>query len=736
MPSLVSSLQRVGKYVDAEVGLALPIQGADPYFLWALENQGRRLGRIRPSPKVKSWLQGLRAAAGPFLSTFPTLKRKKTRPLAQYFQVVIEIWDQTTTPEQQDKRKKDFWNFIKSSQAGVQIRGAYSEKDRFVTGIVPDRGMVEFLATAPQVCSRYEMAHPISSHDELQRDGARHAATFAHNHADCDHDHKRLSGKVMVIIDFGCPFAHQKFRVGNTSRVKYVWFQDSEALRNADELPRVRWREGNQSGTLFPYGRELCENKITKLIAANTTSANIVDEAACYEALGYDLMREAATHGGHVMDVACGDPNPLHQNDTDDWLTGTRCGAKSQAVEHDDASECEIIFIELPRAAVGDSSGGGMNAFLIDALRYVLHRTTEHADVVVNCSFGTNAGPHDGSSMLERAVHDTLQQRKFPKFNFVVPAGNSFSSACHAAGRVSASHPLKFTLDVPADKSTDTFIEIWYAGGAALTVEVTQPFAGGPLGRIAANTLATWATPSHRSVPLCTVVHVKDATPTSHMMLVVIAPPRPRDETLPEAAYGHWCLEVATTDESETVVDAWIERDDPIFDLPSDRQSRFVVHAPADAQDEYLSDTVTKFGTLNSYASAGNVFSAGAAIVPTKRFASVGAGGIEPQMSVYSSGGNDLMRTALGKPEFVAYADDSLVLPGRNAAGSTARSVVRLNGTSVASPQIARNILNTGGPFGTAIPFRPSVEGARGDGLSFGGEYLQLCRAGTGLLFP
>ena len=81
---------------------------------------------------------------------------------------------------------------------------------------------------------------------------------------------------------------------------------------------------------------------------------------------------------------------------------------------------------------------GGLPIHVLDGLRYILDRATSLAPprgvpVVVNLSFGHIAGPHDGSSMLERAIHELIEAyRRAARLEVVVAAGNSLLSRCHA----------------------------------------------------------------------------------------------------------------------------------------------------------------------------------------------------------------------------------------------------------------------------------------------------------------
>ena len=698
----------------------------DPYFLWALENDGVNVGGA--GTRVQ------RTKSGQLVKT-------------EYFQVLIELWNDTMSSENKAKRIKAFRAFAGNGAYGFRARAADDfDIDRFICGIVNQDGFLSFLKDIDKVCVRYEMAHPMGpeSTAPIYVAAAQPSSAFRAVKAEWQHADKALDGDVMVIIDYGCPFAHAAFRDENKSRIRYVWFQGTAPVTQYRMLPKA-CRIGSNDD-LFAHGYELRGSMIDSLLLKHG-SDGVVNEAAIYEEIGYELMSSASTHGGHVMDIACGSPNPLYQNENDRWLSGQRIGHASIAKEFDEAGKAQIIFVQLPYAAVGDSSGGGMNVFLVDALKYVLERTKESANIVVNCSFGTNAGPHDGTSMLERAI-DFYAARREGHLQVVIPAGNSFNSGCHAMGEISKDNPVELIVDVTAEKPSDTFIEVWYTGDGGVKVEIAPPGSDYMTDAVSLGEMASWGEHSHFN-PVCTVVHTKDATPAkskipgSHMALIAIAPTRPYDKTdlsktLSEAAYGHWKIRLSTSasEKTKTTIDAWIERDDPIFQAPSDRQSRFVTDPQVDDQDEYATGPATKFNTLNSYAT-GDVITAGAMVGPNARTADLTDAGVRPFVSSYASAGPVPPQRRHGDkpvPNFIAYAEDSEVLLGRNAAGSSSRSAVRRNGSSVSSPQVARALMNKRGTHYDINLVEPSSKDFQGDERIGVGALLQSVRAGGGAL--
>ena len=97
----------------------------------------------------------------------------------------------------------------------------------------------------------------------------------------------------------------------------------------------------------------------------------------------------------------------------------------------DDASRCDIVAVQLDWNTVLDTSGGSMNVHIMDALMYILSRCDTQAKVAVNISWGTLAGPHDGSSVLEAAMDELIALAR-ARCEIVVPAGNSYQSRTHA----------------------------------------------------------------------------------------------------------------------------------------------------------------------------------------------------------------------------------------------------------------------------------------------------------------
>ena len=682
----------------------VPLDRLDPYLIWIDQNKGRRIGLIRSADPHRDL----------------------------YVQVVVEIWPDGADAQYVAARTHAFSSLVGACNASV--RRVYDlTSDRFVTMIVPQAGIHVFLTGIGACCERYESSHPVevdaAAADQDQAMASKLASApksvrLASTKAvrklrKQDEGDTRLSGDVIAVIDYGCPFAHSSFRSDMNSRVRYVWFQDAFTLGSRmSDLPFV-WDLGPPTPgsplpkKLFPYGRELRPNKIDELLTTHLPTP--AGEAGCYEEIGYDLMRAESSHGGHILDIAAGWPNPL----------------KPDVTTRDKAGDAKIIFVQFPRAAVGDSSGAAMSVYLLDALRYIDSRVTADAKVSINLSYGTHAGPHDGSSMLERSVDDFLATRA-DRFKLVLPAGNSFLSDCHAQGIVSKDNNLVLDWEVMADDPTDTFLEIWHAKDCPIKVSITPPGQLGSLAPVAVGQAVSWAQTAHPNPPVLTMVNCASSTPGAAMTLCVVAPTRNKEGVSEgEAPYGIWKVLIETDCEKEVAIDAWIERDDPIFDVGyGSRQSRFVVADQGydfDPDDEYSNGNVRKQKTFNSYASAQWIQTVGGAIGP------ISPGG-PLHLSAYSSAGPS-RAGPINQPKFIAVADETETLAGVNAGGNRDRATVRRNGTSVAAPQLTRAFVNGGGrillPGGAGpVALQPSLAGAYGRGLTLNGQALQYERAG------
>lgn len=459
---------------------------------------------------------------------------------------------------------------------------------------------------------------------------------------------------VVGIVDDGLAFAHERFRgADGRSRVEYFWNQDGEARGEPD----------------FRYGSELNKVEVDALLQHPGK-----DEDRIYREAGQRFAGRRATHGTHVMDLACGeDPAAVP------------------------ASAPRIICVQLPRETTRDTSGRPFAVHALDGLRYILDRADRVArgvdgspcPVVVNMSYGKIAGPHDGTSILEAAIDELIQLRR--NLAVVIPAGNNLLSRCHAKLALAAGAEQTLRWRIQPDDTTPSFLELWLGPDddpSAIEIEVVSPTgeATRPIKRENASTdrnlVYSWMQDDE---VLGAVVWLdRVATGRGRMILVAVAPTTTGPGTRRAAPAGTWSVRVKANGRNSNI-EAWIQRDDTPFGFPRrGRQSRFddPAYERFDAlgrlrETDNEESCVKRAGTINAIGTGEHT---------------VVVGGYRHQdraPAPYSAAGPTLNRERTG-PDALTVSERSRGCRGVLAAGARSGSVVAMDGTSVAAPQVTR----------------------------------------------
>lgn len=510
-------------------------------------------------------------------------------------------------------------------------------------------------------------------------------------------------GDAIAVIDFGCPFLNSRFcDEQGRSRVAALWDQD--ASRRFDDLP---WAyRPRQLG----YGRELSGAVMQELSTRlhQNGGSEDGDEATVYRRMEYLLSYDdprrrtwLATHGAVVLDAAGGAPDPLAGVVSRSWQPDAEGAEPGIGDGHDAASRAPLLFVQLPALTAGDASGGSLGAQLLDGVRWVLDRCKPDARVVINISYGSMAGPHDGSSMIERALDELLELRR-DNFAIVLAAGNARQAGCHLRRRVSRDRTALLRLALPPGDVTDTFVEVWYpqqptppdlrarvrsasrdwspwvpAGGAAQLLDEAS-------GRALA------VLQHERRVPQSLQADTPQAQKA--LILLALAPTAASlDDDGPLNTPGLWEIEVALVDEGQpaagnalagqsaqaptgaaeepgVTLDAWVERDDP-GEFGRGAAPRFV---GLDRDDV--------FNTLSSIATGRHTL-----VVGGYRLS-------DGQVVSYSSLPD--LHTSSGAGLVCAPCEESEDLPNLPGAAVPSNERARLNGTSIAAPVAARRLFN------------------------------------------
>lgn len=631
-----------GEFTGIDWSAPGAIDGQDPYLAWAEADKFAGY-RVKPNGKPPKWLP-----------------------------IVIELAPDASVPRLVEA----------SNIKWLQIPRVYLNQPalRFCTAHVKPRFFEKLRSDAAlrRLIQRFELGLPVGHHTRPIHDPCTPDSSPVNAP-------NRLGGKVLGLIDGGLAFANQVFLdpKGGT-RVKHFWRQDdtqdgdwpgNEPHHRAPLDPARAGPRPHDMG----YGHELSGAAINAAMAAHTHHGRL-DEDALYQHLQLWALRIPVNHGTHVMSLACGKGNLLQPVD-------------------DAASRCDLIAVQFDVANVRDTSGGAMNVSVLDALMYILARCTPEAQLVVNISWGTLAGPHDGSSILEAAM-DQLIELCEGRLQVTVPAGNAYQSRTHANDTLAPGASLPLHWRVQPDDRTQSFLEVWIPCGAqGVSISVTPPGHAHPLPPLRPGESGVWL--DAQGLPVCGLIYPNQSAlgTGSTCALLALAPTFSRSAKAATAPFGSWNVTLTNTGPQPVVVDAWIERDDVALGQNTGARQSYFEDAQYDTSGNLNSfvdhannpTPIRRSGTFNSLSTGKNTVSVGG----IRRHASPGS-----HFALYSPRKPDPdagrpQRPGVKKvPDTLAVSDDNPALWGVLGAGSLSGSVVRLAGTSSAAPLQARRLIN------------------------------------------
>lgn len=488
----------------------------------------------------------------------------------------------------------------------------------------------------------------------------------------------RLHGKVVGVIDGGFAFAHANFLRNGRTRIQHFWRQDKHGVGN---MP---------SG--LGYGHELTGAEIDRLMRQNTFGG-LVDETAVYQhfRMGMELNKRLG-HGTHVLDIACGPRTVVAQMAGAPHFPNA---PPSWSLAEDDASRCDIVAVQLDWATVVDTSGGSMNVHIMDGLMYILSQCAPDASIAVNLSWGTLAGPHDGSSVLEAAMSQLIEL-KAGGLEIILPASNSYQSRTHANATLAQGEQVTLNwCGFPGDR-TQNFMEVWLEPGAeGVTVQITPP--GHPaLPALRWGESGTWNPAGGH--PACALIYPRSVAigRNGTCALVAVAPTLAFKASITTAPSGVWQVTVANTHPGPVTFDAYIERDDEIIGVRTGAlQSHFedqwydTSGNPGSFVDDPDNPTpIRRSGSFNSIATGDGVHCVGGTRVTGSKWALYSPQWPDPDASRPERPG------VVKVPNTDAFSDENCILTGLLAAGTRSGGVARLVGTSDAAPQTLRKVFN------------------------------------------
>lgn len=475
---------------------------------------------------------------------------------------------------------------------------------------------------------------------------------------------------VIGVIDDGLPFANRAF-LGNDkrTRISHLWLQSARA-KNVDRVP---------------FGKEIVNAEIDALRAQYGA-----DERSLYRAAGAidrdipeigTVLDGRASHGAHILGLAAGN------------------GAFIDGPELD--HRIQIVAVQLPNTVAWDTSGFGKEMFMLSALHYIFCRADEIAQgtgadsalpLIVNFSYGWNAGRHDGASVMESVMEEMLTRRraKQPATAIVLPMGNHFDADMHA--QITASDfengPARIGWMLPPDDHTSSYLEIWLPEGldtADWQVRMIPPpgtvlSAGDRIEITADDALDPVGDPRRfvemeidgRNVGQISV----DFDRGSRWRVLVATIPTAETGTGRRIPCGQWTVEIDPRGgrplAEDQAVDLWVQRDDDPRPMGTrGRQSRLI------------GPQVTGYGAMSAIASPPSA----------TRVAGVVGASFEPAR--YSGAGIVRDRDTTPRidgaiPTLSATSDQSRAIQGVRSIGCMTGSFARVTGTSAAAARTTR----------------------------------------------
>lgn len=278
---------------------------------------------------------------------------------------------------------------------------------------------------------------------------------------------------VVCVIDDGCNFAAASLCSSNVSKVRSILIQgvDDDA---GDSLAEAQMSEPALAVSLTPSGQlTLSGATVGRVLPTQSLTGSsdplqppqvaTSDEPGAYRKTGYLWPSARSTHGAAMLDLIMS---------PDLWIA-------DRPVERRNPEE--VLFVQLPPATVLDTSGGSLGAFVIDGIHEALQSAGTDCDVVVNLSFGTHGGGHDGTSMFERALKELLDkydggtEAAGRRLHVVLPAGNSHRLRCHASGWCRPGHVDSMYWHILPDDESDNFVEVWVPKGSEVEISIQGP---------------------------------------------------------------------------------------------------------------------------------------------------------------------------------------------------------------------------------------------------------------------
>lgn len=517
---------------------------------------------------------------------------------------------------------------------------------------------------------------------------------------------------VTAVIDDVIGIANERFRARDGStRIRHFWAQGMPEFA-ASGLPPVIGQElakAEIDGRLVraaseeDFYRNLYPAGVPIVVPAGRNglrSAADLADPAFRRPFGF-----LATHGSHVLDLAAG------------------------FAMQDAPGDRPIVAVQVPQLATQETWGARLDLFILMAVMRVLHWADDwdenghklRAPLVINISYGTLAGPKDGSGFLEAEIARLVRARNEDGIPtaVVLPAGNGFRASCHAEMLLRKGQADHLTLRVQPEDLSVSFAEIWVDDLERAELTITPPV-GAPhlLTLTPAAQVTDWQGDriDASGAPVRVTigrVYVRPVAGGRCRIVLALCPTLSHDDPARTAPPGPYGLHLKNLGAAEITASLDVQRDDRLTSFPVYGRQAYFDHPNVDATDpETLvrnmprpgTGPVSRLGTLSALATSTEegVIVVGGAFDRDARAAA----------ALYSGAGPAGPRRW---PDLAAVSEESRAHPGILASGTFSGSVAVFSGTSTAAPMVARAIVDQwlSPPAGTAIDIAALLTGGR-----------------------
>ncbi|MFQ6552491.1 hypothetical protein AAD018_009120 [Aestuariibius insulae] len=488
----------------------------------------------------------------------------------------------------------------------------------------------------------------------------------------------------IAIIDDGIGFLNQRFcRDGDpmTTRFEGVWLQALKPIF----IP-------NFGPVYVMAGAALSPVDINAVLARGPE----LEEDHVYRQINRALVSPGEhpstefpfTHGTFVGDLA-GGAEPGAEDPVEEW---------------------PLLGVSLPPLAVSNTAGTQLEPSIVMAVHWCLGRAEAlggNGPLVINVSFGTMAGPRDGSKLLERIIAWDLAEweaRTKRCARIVFSFGNN--RVDRLVGRIAPSEEKGIMADWRAlpDDFAASYLEVRAddpSDVARLAVSLGAPDTGGL--DAAGLPPGFYIALSRNGKDYARIYHVGARTAFGGgqqppYYLLALAPTMTWSVIEPAPA-GAWPVEVGITSGGPVEARLEIQRGDTPTGYRLKGRQSYLDHPDAHLWDPKVQDwsglgpdaVITQEGTHSSFCTielnSHQALTVGAAVPDPEVGPAYRTPGLEAAPRRYSAEGAPW---SVPGPTLAALGDDGRGLVGLVASGTISGSTQTMNGTSAAAGQVSR----------------------------------------------